>query len=184
MEADLEQAIRTGQLVLHYQPEIDLTTRKMGGFEALVRWRLPERGLIPPGEFIPMAEETGLILLLGDWGLTEACRQVAAWRALSIGQPHALRVSVNLSAKQFGRPGLARHVAEVLSKAAVLPDDLRLEVTESSLMSIGDAALETMQDLQTLGVGLHMDDFGTGYSSLNHLHRYPFDTLKIDRSFI
>jgi EAL domain-containing protein (putative c-di-GMP-specific phosphodiesterase class I) len=93
-------------------------------------------------------------------------------------------VSVNLSAKQFGRPGLAGHVADVLSKAAVSPDDLRLEVTESSLMSNADAALETMQDLQTLGVGLHMGDFGTGYSSLNHLHRYPFDTQKIDRSFI
>jgi diguanylate cyclase (GGDEF)-like protein/PAS domain S-box-containing protein len=184
MEADLEQAIRSGELVLHYQPEIDLATRRIVGFEALVRWRHPERGLISPGEFIPMAEETGLILPLGDWGLTEACRQVAAWRAISAGRPHALRVSVNLSARQFGRPGLASHVEEVLAKTAVSPDDLRLEVTESSLMSNADAALETMQDLQALGIGLHMDDFGTGYSSLNHLHRYPFDTLKIDRSFI
>jgi diguanylate cyclase (GGDEF)-like protein/PAS domain S-box-containing protein len=184
MEADLEEAIRTGQLVLHYQPEIDLATRAIVGFEALVRWRHPKRGLISPGEFIPLAEETGLILPLGDWGLTEACRQVAAWKALSSGQTHALRVSVNLSARQFGRPGLAGHVAEVLAKTAVSADDLRLEVTESSLMSNADAALETMQDLETLGVGLHMDDFGTGYSSLNHLHRYPFDTLKIDRSFI
>ena len=184
MEADLEEAIRTRQLVLHYQPEIDLATQKIVGFEALVRWRHPQRGLISPGEFIPLAEETGLILPLGDWGLTEACRQVAAWKALSTGQMHALRVSVNLSARQFGRPGLAAHVAEVLANTAVSADDLRLEVTESSLMSNADAALETMQDLQTLGVGLHMDDFGTGYSSLNHLHRYPFDTLKIDRSFI
>jgi diguanylate cyclase (GGDEF)-like protein/PAS domain S-box-containing protein len=184
MEADLEQAISSGQLLLHYQPEIDLATRRIVGFEALVRWRHPERGLIQPGEFIPMAEETGLILPLGDWGLTEACRQVAAWRALSDDPSHELRVSVNLSAKQFGRQGLASHVADVLSKTAVSPDDLRLEVTESSLMSHADTALKTMQDLQTLGVGLHMDDFGTGYSSLNHLHRYPFDTLKIDRSFV
>jgi len=184
MEADLEEAIRTGQLVLHYQPEIDLATRQIVGFEALVRWQHPERGLIAPGEFIPLAEETGLILPLGDWGLTEACQQVAAWKALSTGQTQALRVSVNLSARQFGRPGLAAHVSDVLAKTAVSADDLRLEVTESSLMSNADAALETMQDLQTLGVGLHMDDFGTGYSSLNHLHRYPFDTLKIDRSFI
>ncbi|HEX3470241.1 MAG TPA: bifunctional diguanylate cyclase/phosphodiesterase, partial [Silvibacterium sp.] len=184
MEADLEQAIHTGQLVLHYQPEIDMSTLTIVGFEALMRWQHPERGLVPPGEFIPLAEETGLILPLGDWGLTEACRQVAAWRALSKGQPQALRVSVNLSARQFGRPGLADVVAEILSKTAVPPEDLRLEVTESSLMSNPDAALETMQRLQTLGVGLHLDDFGTGYSSLNHLHRYPFDTLKIDRSFI
>jgi diguanylate cyclase (GGDEF)-like protein/PAS domain S-box-containing protein len=184
MEADLEQAIRTGELVLHYQPEIDLATRTIVGFEALVRWRHPERGIIPPGEFIPLAEETGLILPLGDWGLSEACRQVAAWRALPTkGQP-ALRVSVNLSARQFGRPGLADHIAEVLARTFVSADNLRLEVTESSLMSNPETALETMRDLKALGVGLHMDDFGTGYSSLNHLHRYPFDTLKIDRSFI
>jgi diguanylate cyclase (GGDEF)-like protein/PAS domain S-box-containing protein len=184
MEADLEQAIRTGELVLYYQPEIDLTTGSVAGFEALVRWQHRERGMIPPGEFIPLAEETGLILPLGDWGLTEACRQVAAWKSLPGAQWQSLRVSVNLSARQFGRPGLADHVAEVLEKTFVAADDLRLEVTESSLMSNPEAALETMEDLKALGVGLHMDDFGTGYSSLNHLHRYPFDTLKIDRSFI
>jgi diguanylate cyclase (GGDEF)-like protein/PAS domain S-box-containing protein len=184
MEADLEQAIRTGELVLHYQPEIDLVTRAIAGFEALVRWMHPELGMIPPGDFIPLAEETGLILPLGDWGIREACQQLAAWKALSTAEPDALRVSVNLSARQFGRPGLADHVAEVLADTSVSPGDLRLEVTESSLMSNRETALETMQDLQALGVGLHMDDFGTGYSSLNHLHRYPFDTLKIDRSFI
>jgi EAL domain-containing protein (putative c-di-GMP-specific phosphodiesterase class I) len=140
--------------------------------------------MIPPGEFIPLAEETGLILPLGDWGLTEACRQVAAWKSLPGAQWQSLRVSVNLSARQFGRPGLADDVAEVLEKTFVAADDLRLEVTESSLMSNPEAALETMEDLKALGVGLHMDDFGTGYSSLNHLHGYPFDTLKIDRSFI
>jgi EAL domain-containing protein (putative c-di-GMP-specific phosphodiesterase class I) len=102
------------------------------GFAALARWQHPQRGLISPGEFIPLAEETGLILPLGDWGLTEACRQVASWRAMSAGQVHALRVSVNLSARQFGRPGLAGHVAGVLAKTAVSADDLRLEVTESS----------------------------------------------------
>ena len=184
MEADLEQAIRAGELVLHYQPEIDLATHTVAGFEALVRWRHPERGMIAPGEFIPLAEETGLILPLGDWGLTEACRQMAAWKALPGAEQHALKVSVNLSARQFGRPGLAAHVAEVLAETAIAAEDLRLEVTESSLMSNPESALETMQDLKALGVGLHMDDFGTGYSSLNHLHRYPFDTLKIDRSFI
>ncbi|MBV8632215.1 MAG: EAL domain-containing protein [Silvibacterium sp.] len=184
MEADLEQAIRSGELVLHYQPEIDLATRAIAGFEALVRWRHPDRGMIAPGEFIPVAEETGLILPLGDWGLTEACRQIAAWRTLFPAGEQPLRVSVNLSARQFGQPRLAEHIAKVLANTCLTADNLRLEVTESSLMSNPEAALETMEDLKALGVGLHMDDFGTGYSSLNHLHRYPFDTLKIDRSFI
>ncbi|MBV8673391.1 MAG: bifunctional diguanylate cyclase/phosphodiesterase, partial [Acidobacteriaceae bacterium] len=183
MEADLEQAIRSGELVLHYQPEIELATSTIAGFEALVRWRHPERGMISPSEFIPLAEESGLILPLGDWGLTEACRQMALWRSLyAIGEP--LHVSVNLSARQFGRAGLAEHVSEVLAKTSLSADNLRLEVTESSLMSNQETALDTMQDLKALGIGLHMDDFGTGYSSLNHLHRYPFDTLKIDRSFV
>jgi len=192
MESDLDLAIRVGQLVLHYQPEIDLAARRIIGFEALMRWRHPERGMIMPDEFIPLAEETGLILPLGDWGLTEACRQVAAWRVAMQDQasehssrsPVDLRVSVNLSAKQFGQPGLVSRIEGILSSTAIAAADLRLEVTESSLMSHEDTAQTTMQDLQKLGVGLHMDDFGTGYSSLNHLHRYPFDTLKIDRSFI
>lgn len=197
MEADLEQAIRDGQLVLHYQPEIDLATRRIIGFEALIRWRHPERGLVMPNEFIPLAEETGLILPLGDWGLMEACRQIMAWRRLvrqqadelsedasAAGLPVDLRVSVNLSAKQFGRPGLVKQIAAILNSTEIAAADLRLEVTESSLMSHEDTAQATMRDLQKLGVGLHMDDFGTGYSSLNHLHRFPFDTLKIDRSFV
>jgi diguanylate cyclase (GGDEF)-like protein/PAS domain S-box-containing protein len=187
LEADLDQAIRTGQMELYYQPEVDLLTRHIVGFEALVRWRHPERGLIMPSEFIPLAEETGLILPLGDWGLNEACRQMVAWRKLinpRNSRELDLRVSVNLSAKQLACPGLAERLAEVLDATSVSPHDLRLEVTESSLMSNAEAALETMLGLQRLGVGLHMDDFGTGYSSLNYLQRFPFDTLKIDRSFI
>lgn len=192
MEADLEQAIRGGQLVLYYQPEIDLATRRIVGFEALVRWLHPERGMLMPGEFIPVAEESDLIHPLGDWGLTEACRQIVEWRELvseqtsEMGPGHSvdLRVSVNLSAKQFGRPELVSRIAEILSSTTIDATDLRLEVTESSLMSHEDTAQATMQGLQRLGVGLHMDDFGTGYSSLNYLHRYPFDTLKIDRSFV
>ncbi|MGH9586455.1 MAG: putative bifunctional diguanylate cyclase/phosphodiesterase [Acidobacteriaceae bacterium] len=195
LESDLEQAIReqpdSHQLMLYYQPEIDLATRRIIGFEALIRWRHPERGLVLPGEFIPLAEESDLILPLGEWGLTEACRQIVAWRALIQEQatdqppdPTVLRVSVNLSAKQFGRPGLVGQVAEILARTAVAASALRLEVTESSLMNHEDTAKDTMHGLQNLGVGLHMDDFGTGYSSLNHLHRYPFDTLKIDRSFV
>src|SRR6185437_1156983 len=193
MEADLEAAIReqagweadwhtpaggcgersrnhrAGQLVMYYQPEIDLATRRIIGFEALVRWRHPERGLVMPDEFIPLAEETGLILPLGDWGLAEACRQVMEWRDLmreqAPNQAPDLRVSVNLSAKQFGRPGLVGRVAEILARAGIPAGDLRLEVTESSLMSHEDTAKDTMEGLQKLGVGLHMDDFGTGYSS-------------------
>lgn len=189
MEADLEQAIRNGQMVLHYQPEIDLASQQIVGFEALVRWQHPQRGLIPPGEFIPIAEETGLILPLGDWGLKEACRQIVAWHALTQREDSripksALRVSVNLSAKQFGQPGLVKRIASVLKQTAIPEGSLRLEVTESSLMTHEKTALQTMNDLQALGIGLHMDDFGTGYSSLNHLHRFPFDTLKIDRSFV
>lgn len=188
LEADLEQAIREGQLMLHYQPEIDLETGRIVGFEALVRWLHPERGIVMPAEFIDLAEETGLILPLGDWGLAEACRQVMMWRRLLDEQAPEnsvdLRVSVNLSAKQFGRPGLVNRIAEILESTAMPASDLRLEVTESSLMSNLDTAQTTMEELQRLGVGLHMDDFGTGYSSLNHLHRYPFDTLKIDRSFV
>lgn len=198
LESDLEQALRqqvgAGQLMLHYQPEIELATRRVIGFEALIRWHHPRRGLLMPGDFIPLAEESDLILPLGDWGLTEACRQIAEWRALMRNQPPRpsagtmdlmdLRVSVNLSAKQFGRSGLVGQVAEILARTSVAPSDLRLEVTESSLMTHRDTARDTMQGLQKLGVGLHMDDFGTGYSSLNHLHRYPFDTLKIDRSFV
>jgi diguanylate cyclase (GGDEF)-like protein/PAS domain S-box-containing protein len=197
MEVDLEYAIRAGQLVLHYQPEIDLATRRIIGFEALIRWQHPQRGLVMPNEFIPLAEETGLILPLGDWGLMEACRQIMAWRELILQRsedalemmltqslPIDLRVSVNLSAKQFGRPGLVKQIAGILSSTAIAAADLRLEVTETSLMNHEDTAQATMQDLQKLGVGLHMDDFGTGYSSLNHLHRYPFDTLKIDRTFV
>jgi diguanylate cyclase (GGDEF)-like protein/PAS domain S-box-containing protein len=192
VEADLDLAIRNGHLVLHYQPEIELSTRRIVGFEALVRWNHPERGLLPPAEFISIAEESGLILPIGDWGLKEACRQLVEWQELADrpeadGAPlaaSALRVSVNLSARQFGQPGLVKQVADVLAEAAISSATLRLEVTETSLMVHSDEAMETMQGLRALGVGLHMDDFGTGYSSLNYLQTFPFDTLKIDRSFI
>ncbi len=183
LEAELRHAIESGELLLHYQPEVDLQTNRVVGFEALVRWRHPQRGVLLPGEFIPIAEESGLILPLGDWGLGAACQQILAWSRLTPHSPPP-RVSVNLSAKQFARPGLVEQVGSILESTGVLPSLLCLEVTESSLMGDADAALETMRGLRTLGIGLHMDDFGTGYSSLQYLHRYPFDTLKIDRSFI
>ena len=184
MEADLERAIRSDELTLFYQPEVDLRSGRIIGFEALVRWNHPRRGLLPPAEFIPLAEQTGLILPLGDWGLTEACRQLVAWRRSGHPELASARMSVNLSARQFERADLVERVRQVLSDTELGPGCLRLEVTESSLISDAAFALETMQALGKLGVGLHMDDFGIGYSSLHYLQRYPFDTLKIDRSFV
>jgi diguanylate cyclase (GGDEF)-like protein len=184
LEADLEKAIRAGELVMYYQPEVDLRTSRIVGFEALVRWRHARRGLLPPAEFIPLAEETGLILPLGDWGLSEACRQLVAWRKGGREDLHGVRMSVNLSARQFEQPDLVERVRHVLQETGLGPGALRLEVTESSLISDAASAIKTMHGLGELGVGLHMDDFGVGYSSLHYLQRFPFDTLKIDRSFV
>jgi EAL domain-containing protein (putative c-di-GMP-specific phosphodiesterase class I) len=180
---DLRRAIDQRQFVLHYQPEIDLSTRKIVGLEALIRWEHPERGLIPPMEFIPLAEETGLILPIGDWGLSQACSQIQKW--CSEDSSHSsLRVLVNLSARQFSRHGLADHVEALMIQFGISSRQLGLEMTESSLIPNMRIALEVLGSLRRLGVSLLMDDFGTGYSSLNHLHSFPFDVLKIDRSFV
>ncbi|HEX3986341.1 MAG TPA: EAL domain-containing protein [Acidobacteriaceae bacterium] len=184
LEADLERAIRSGELRLHYQPEVDLRTGRIVGFEALVRWQHARRGLLPPGEFIPIAEETGLILPLGDWSLGEACRQMVAWQQSGNAAMQDVRISVNLSARQFDQANLAERVGQVLAETGLPAASLRLEVTESSVLSDGATALETMRALDRLGVRLHIDDFGTGYSSFDYLQRYPFDTLKIDRTFV
>ncbi|MFY9745598.1 MAG: GGDEF and EAL domain-containing protein [Acidobacteriaceae bacterium] len=184
LAAELERAIRTGELVMFYQPEIDLRTNRIIGFEALVRWRHARRGLLPPSEFIPLAEETGLIVPLGEWGLAEACRQLVAWHNTGSEQLQNARMSVNLSAKQLEQPNLVRQVCDVLAQTGLSPASLRLELTESSLISDAPAAQRIMCAIEQLGVGLHMDDFGTGYSSLDYLQRFPFDTLKIDRSFV
>ena len=153
------------------------------GAEALIRWAHPERGLIPPMEFIPLAEESGLILPIGDWGLSEACQQIQKWCREDAGH-RSLRVCVNLSARQFSRQGLADHVEALLVQFGISSRQLGLEMTESSLIPNMRIALEVLGSLRRLGVSLHMDDFGTGYSSLNHLHSFPFDVLKIDRSFV
>jgi diguanylate cyclase (GGDEF)-like protein/PAS domain S-box-containing protein len=184
MEVDLERAIRTGELVMYYQPEVDLRTNRIIGFEALVRWKHAQKGLLPPSAFIPLAEETGLILPLGDWGLNEACRQLVTWRKGSRTELQGTRMSVNLSARQFEQPNLVERVRQVLAETGLGPGALRLEVTESSLIADAGAAVKTMRSLGDLGVGLHMDDFGVGYSSLHYLQRFPFDTLKIDKSFV
>jgi diguanylate cyclase (GGDEF)-like protein/PAS domain S-box-containing protein len=184
LAAELERAISAGELVMFYQPEIDLRTNRIIGFEALVRWRHARRGLLPPAEFIPLAEETGLIVPLGQWGMAEACRQLVEWRQTGSEQLKKVRMSVNLSAKQLEQPDLVRQVRDVLAQTGLSPASLRLEVTESSLITDAPAAQKTMCAIGKLGVGLHMDDFGIGYSSLDYLQRFPFDTLKIDRSFV
>jgi EAL domain-containing protein (putative c-di-GMP-specific phosphodiesterase class I) len=180
---DLRQALDKQQFVLYYQPEVELSTRRIVGLEALIRWQHPERGLVPPMEFIPFAEESGLILPIGDWGLEQACKQIQAW---SREDPlnNSLRVGVNLSARQFSRQGLADHVKVLLFQFGIRPRQLGLEMTESSLIPNLRIALEVLGNLRRLGVSLLLDDFGTGYSSLNHLHSFPFDVLKIDRSFV
>ena len=182
-KSDLRHALEKNQFVLYYQPEIELTTRRIVGLEALIRWEHPDRGLVSPMDFIPMAEETGLILPIGDWGLSQACQQIKQWRALDPALP-APRVCVNLSARQFARQGLADHVEALLRRSGVSSQQLGLEMTESSLIPDPGTALEVLSSLRRLGVSLLMDDFGTGYSSLNHLHMLPFDVLKIDRSFV
>ena len=182
-KSDLRQALEKKQFVLYYQPEVELTTRRIIGLEALIRWQHPERGLIPPMDFIPIAEETGLILPIGDWGLAEACHQIGQWRAEDHGQAGP-RVCVNLSARQFSRQGLADHVEALLRRTGVSSQQLGLEMTESSLIPDPGTAMEVLGGLRRLGISLLLDDFGTGYSSLNHLHSLPFDVLKIDRSFV
>jgi EAL domain-containing protein (putative c-di-GMP-specific phosphodiesterase class I) len=182
-EPDLRIALEQRQFVLHYQPEVELATRKVVGLEALIRWRHPERGLIPPADFIPAAEENGMILPIGDWVLCEACNQIQQWNDGHPGLEN-LRVCVNLSAPQFSREGLADHVEALLLRSGISSRQLGLEMTESSLVSDKSTALAVLGSLRRLGVSLLMDDFGTGYSSLNHLHCFPFDVLKIDRSFV
>jgi EAL domain-containing protein (putative c-di-GMP-specific phosphodiesterase class I) len=181
--SDLRQALEEHQFVLYYQPEVELATRRVVGLEALIRWQHPERGLIPPMDFIPAAEETGLILPIGDWGLSEACNQIQQWCSED-PERGAPRVCVNLSARQFAREGLADHVEALLRQSGVSSRSLGLEMTESSLIPDPRTALEVLSSLRRLGISLLLDDFGTGYSSLNHLHSLPFDVLKIDRSFV
>jgi EAL domain-containing protein (putative c-di-GMP-specific phosphodiesterase class I) len=181
LEADLRHALERGELLLHFQPKVDLASGEITGAEALVRWQHPQRGLIAPGMFIPLAEETGLILPIGEWVLATACAQVRAWQ--DAGLP-VVPVAVNLSARQFRKTDLAKTVHRVLRESGIAPRLLELELTESMIMRDPLAAAAIMQQLKALGVRLALDDFGTGYSSLNYLRRFPVDCLKIDRSFI
>jgi EAL domain-containing protein (putative c-di-GMP-specific phosphodiesterase class I) len=180
---DLQRALERREFVLYYQPEVELSTRRIIGLEALIRWAHPERGLIPPMDFIPFAEESGMILPIGDWGLSEACNQIHKW-CLDDSSHKSLRVCVNLSARQFAREGLADHIEALLRRCGMAGKQLGLEMTESSLIPDMTTALEVLGSLRRLGVSLLMDDFGTGYSSLSYLHSFPIDVLKIDRSFV
>jgi predicted signal transduction protein with EAL and GGDEF domain len=183
LETDLRRAIERGEFRNFYQPIVDLASGEIAGFEALLRWQHPTRGLIGPVEFIGVAEETGLIRELGWWNLQEACRQISLWRATSNAH-RSLTVSVNLSTKQFLQPNLVEDITKLLKQVALAPEALKLEITESTVMGDPTAAIEMLQQIKSLGIRLAIDDFGTGYSSLSYLHRFPLDTLKIDRSFI
>jgi diguanylate cyclase (GGDEF)-like protein/PAS domain S-box-containing protein len=183
LETDLRHALERGEFRNFYQPIVTLVSGEIAGFEALLRWQHPTRGLLSPIEFIPVAEETGLIRELGWWNLREACQQISEWRASLIAHPH-LTVSVNLSAKQFLQPNLVEDIRKLLDELALPPEALKLEITESTVMADPSAAVEMLQQIKSLGIHLAIDDFGTGYSSLSYLHRFPLDTLKIDRSFI
>lgn len=183
LETDLRRAIENEELCVYYQPIVTLANGELHGFEALVRWHHPERGLISPGDFISLAEETGLILPLGLNVLREACRQLQKWQQRSLVD-RDLIISVNLSGKQLAQPDLVERVKEVLHESQLNPWHLKLEVTETVVMENPEVAAITLAKLRALGVVLSIDDFGTGYSSLSYLNRFPLDILKIDRSFI
>ncbi len=182
LERDLRRALAREELVLYYQPKVDLGTGRVTVLEALVRWRHPTRGLVPPGDFIPLAEESGLIVPLGRWALRVACRQVVAWTTAYPGQPGP-RLAVNLSAREFRDPDLVASVAATLAATGLAPDRLILEVTETAAMEQVEAAIQTLTALRVLGTRLALDDFGTGHASLAYLQRLPLDTLKLDRAF-
>lgn len=178
---DLRRAIARNEFVLHYQPQVDLQTGRIVGAEALIRWQHPEWGLVFPGKFISVAEETGLIQPMGEWVLREACRQNKAWQ--TAGLP-PIDMAVNLSARQFDCGRIERVTTEVLAETGLEAHHLELEVTESMIMQNVDQAIAVMKMLKTIGVKLSIDDFGTGYSSLNYLKRFPLDKLKIDQTFV
>ena len=181
LESDLRRAVERNELVLHFQPQLDLKTHKITAVEALVRWQHPQYGLIPPGEFIPFAEESGLIVSIGEWVLRAACNQAREW--LTAGY-RDLRMAVNLSSRQFFQENVLDVVTRALHDSRLPPGNLELELTESAVMENPDEATVTLCLLANMGVRISIDDFGTGYSSLNHLKRFPIDSLKIDRSFV
>nr|CAD5955430.1 putative signaling protein PA1727 [Planktothrix pseudagardhii] len=183
LETDLRRGLEQQELVVHYQPIVDLNSGKIAGFEALVRWRHPERGLVPPGLFIPIAEETGLITPIGYWVLFEACHQLQTWQKQNLVDS-SLFVSVNLSVKQFAQPNLLEQIDQVLEQSQLDPDCLKLEITESAIMENDKDVAIILKELRKRHILISIDDFGTGYSSLSYLHSFPVDTLKVDKSFV
>jgi diguanylate cyclase (GGDEF)-like protein len=182
LETDLRSALEREEFRNFYQPIVSLDSGRITGFEALLRWQHPTRGLLQPLDFILVAEETGMIREIGWWNLQKACRQISAWNACRNAGP-PLTMSVNISVKQFVLPNLAAEIGKLLREVGLAPDTLKLEITESTVMADPSAAVEMLLKIKSLGVQLSIDDFGTGYSSLSYLHRFPLDTLKIDRSF-
>ena len=181
LETALRMAVERQEFVVYYQPQVRLRDRSVPGCEALIRWRHPRRGLVPPAEFIPLAEETGLIVPIGIWVLRAACEQLQRWRGDGFAD---LTVAVNLSARQFIQPDLARHIRTVVEETGLPPHALEIELTESTVMSDAERAVGVLRQLRAIGIRVSVDDFGTGYSSLSYLRKLPINSLKIDRSFI
>lgn len=183
LEMDLRHALERNEFQAYYQPIVSLTEARLAGFESLVRWNHPKKGLVSPLEFIPVAEETGLIVPMGRWMLIESCRQLKHWQNTLPDAKH-LTVSVNLSCKQVQHPRLLDDVREALAESGLSPQSLKLEITESAMMQETESAIRLLEQFQAMGIRILLDDFGTGYSSLAYLHRLPINTLKVDRAFI
>jgi EAL domain-containing protein (putative c-di-GMP-specific phosphodiesterase class I) len=183
LESQLRGALDRGEFQLHYQAIQELQTGRITGFEALLRWNPPGQALVTPAEFIPVAEETGMIIPIGEWVLREACRQMRAWQDIHPSIP-PLAINVNISSRQFTYPALVEQVAQILDETGLEPGSLRLEITEGTFMENVELGSRILGDLQQIGVQFQIDDFGTGYSSLSYLHQFPVNTIKIDRTFI
>jgi predicted signal transduction protein with EAL and GGDEF domain len=177
MEQDLRKALPAGEFELHYQPVVNLASKEISGFEALIRWNHPTKGMISPADFIPLAEEIGFIVPIGEWVIRQACATAAQW-------PEPLSFAVNISAIQFRNPGLMQVIVGALAASGLSPTRLEIEITETVLLHNKEATLAALHQLRAIGIRIAMDDFGTGYSSLTYLQSFPFDKIKIDRSFV
>ena len=183
LETDLRTAIERDELVMYYQPIIDLNSMRLFGFESLIRWNHPTRGLVPPTEFIPVSEQTGFIIPLTLWVLRTSCRQMVEWQRKNPANKN-LVISINISGKHFAQKNLVEQIKRILFETGIEPSCVKLELTESAVMENAESVISMMKQIRDLGIQLSIDDFGTGYSSLSYLHRFPINTLKVDRSFV